>query len=295
MELSIEELRAKALEALTTPEQPEVPAEPEKADPPRDEKGRFVKAESDTVEEVDEVVYERVIDLGDGSGTQVFRGNTMEELIDKLATAQENATRKIRELSAKEKATAIKQVEENDELTEDEKFILSQKILTDPAKVIETFVEKTINKKINPRLKDVEGVAREQRETKTAVDWVNSTPDYYACDSNGKKIHKYLETQGLEMTRENLQAAFEDLNADGLLVSKPKEKQDAESDTDETGSARIAPKVETGVVRRKVVGGLSTKRQAQVETKPSEPTVDDLYKMPMDKLRELTYRSIRGQ
>jgi hypothetical protein len=84
------------------------------------------------------------------------------------------------------------------------------------------------------------------------------------------------------------------LNADGLLVSKPAEKQDAE-DAVEAKVERIAPKAETGVVRRKVVGGLPTKRQAQVDVKPSEPTVDDLYKMPMDQLLQETYKAIRQQ
>jgi hypothetical protein len=292
-EPTLDELRAEALKALTTPEEKQEdkpdPAE-EKAEPPRDDKGRFTKADAGD-EETEEVVYERVIDLGDGSGTQVFRGKSMEELIDKLATAQENATRKIRELSTAQKA-AIKQVEENDELTEDQKFILSQQILTDPMKVIQTFVEKAINKKVDPRLKEVEDVAREQRETKIAVEWVKNNPDYHACDSNGKKIQKYLETQGKEITPENLQAAFEDLSADGLLVSKPAEKQDAEDDTAETKVERIAPKAET-VVRRKVVGGLSTKRQAQVEPKSPEPTEKDFQKMSTEELRDLALKAIR--
>jgi hypothetical protein len=291
-EPTLEELREATLKALNADEETVAADTEEKAEPPRDDKGRFTKAE-DAPAEDEEIEYERVIDLGDGSGTQVFRGKTMEELIDKLASAQENATRKIRELSATQKA-AIKQVEENDELTEDQKFLLSQQILTDPLKVIEAAVERTLNKKINPRLKEVEGAAREQRETKIAVEWVKNNPDYYACDSNGKKIQKYLETQGKEITPDNLQAAFEDLNADGLLVSKPAEKQDAE-DAVEAKVERIAPKAETGVVRRKVVGGLPTRRQAQVDVKSPEPTVDDLYKMPMDELLQKTYAAIRQQ
>ena len=42
-------------------------------------------------------VVSRTIDLGDGSGKQVFTAPTAEELLDKLTTAQENATRKIRQ------------------------------------------------------------------------------------------------------------------------------------------------------------------------------------------------------
>src|SRR5690348_17341391 len=45
----------------------------------------------------DATKFRREIDLGDGSGKQVFEADSAEELIDKLTTAQENATRKIRE------------------------------------------------------------------------------------------------------------------------------------------------------------------------------------------------------
>jgi len=45
-------------------------------------------------------IYRREIDLGDGSGKQVFEAESVEELLDKLTEAQEHATRKIRELSA---------------------------------------------------------------------------------------------------------------------------------------------------------------------------------------------------
>lgn len=294
-EETLDELRAKALEALTTPAETEDGKVDEKADekidPPRDDKGRFVKAEENVDEE--EIEYERVIDLGDGSGAEVFRGKTLEELVDKLAVAKENASRKIRELSAARKA-AEKVVDEAVGLTDDERFILSQKILTDPASVIETFIDKALTKKIDPRLKEVEGVAREQRETKAAVEWVKTNPDYYANERNGARMQKYLEKMGLEVNAENLQTAFEDLSADGLLATKPAEKQDAE-DTKNAEVERIAPKAGTGVVRRKVVGGLPTKRQAQVESKPSEPTEKDFQKMSTDELRELAIKAIRSQ
>lgn len=294
-EPTVEELRAKALEALTTPEEkqeakPEEKPE-EKAEPARDDKGRFVKTDAEDGDE--EVVYQRKIDLGDGSGVQVFEAPSLEELVDKLAKAQEHASRKIRELSTAKKE-AIKAVEESDELTDDEKFILSQQILKDPAKVIETFVEKTYNKKIAPKLKEVDEMSRVNRETRASEEFVQNTPDYYASPKNGKRILKWLETEGKEATVENLQAAFADLNESGLLEIKPAEKQDAESDTNKP-NARIVRQVETTVVKRKVVGGLPAKRQAQVETKSPEPTVDDLYKMPMDELRQKTYAALRQQ
>jgi hypothetical protein len=86
---------------------------------PRDEQGRFVSAQAEPVVEaqadpvvddvqpdpVEPVTVEREIDLGDGSGIQVFRGTGATEveayaaLADEFAKAQANATKKIRELS----------------------------------------------------------------------------------------------------------------------------------------------------------------------------------------------------
>jgi hypothetical protein len=235
-----------------------------------------------------------VIDLGDGSGAQVFRGNTLEELVDNLAKAQENATRKIRELSSAQKA-AIKVVEEEKGLTDDERFILSQQILTDPDKVINAFIEKAIAKKVGPKLAKVDEMERREREETARVEFVENTPDYYAAPRNGARMVAWMQTHGYEHTVENLQKAFEDLNASGLLEARPKEKQDAESDAEEAKPERIVPaRVET-VTKRKVVGGLSTKRQAVVVAKPSEPTVEDLYKMPTHELEALTLRMMREQ
>ena len=60
--------------------------------------------QQDDPEQEEELVYRREIDLGDGSGVQVFEGSSYDELIDKLANAQLHATRKIKELSTAKKA-----------------------------------------------------------------------------------------------------------------------------------------------------------------------------------------------
>jgi hypothetical protein len=50
--------------------------------------------------------YKIVIPGVDGGGAQVFEANTQEELVEKLRTAQENATAKIRELAQTNEALA---------------------------------------------------------------------------------------------------------------------------------------------------------------------------------------------
>src|SRR5690348_12024093 len=110
--LDPETMPLEALRALANQQVEDASATPAApAAQPRDEKGRFAKTEdgaADAVDvaaedeefgEPDKIIYQREIDLGDGSGVQVFRADSLEELVDKLAEAQRNATRKIRELN----------------------------------------------------------------------------------------------------------------------------------------------------------------------------------------------------
>src|SRR5690349_14030031 len=108
----------------------------------RDASGRFVKnddvkeetaddaAQKDASEveeqedEPAETVFRRTIDLGDGSGVQVFEAPTLEELVDKLAEAQRNASKKIRELVIKKK--------EEEKTTADEEFVTAQNLMSRP-------------------------------------------------------------------------------------------------------------------------------------------------------------------
>src|SRR5215472_8244458 len=86
--------------------------------------------------------FERVIDLGDGSGVQKFTADSMEELVDKLARAQEHATRKIRE-QARQIKTGLGLITPDPEtpipeykprrLSDDEVWQMTKEI-TDPAK-----------------------------------------------------------------------------------------------------------------------------------------------------------------
>src|SRR5690348_9223353 len=56
--------------------------------------------------------FRREIDLGDGSGKQVFEADSPEALIDKLADAQVHATKKIREQAQQLQDAQQAQVEE---------------------------------------------------------------------------------------------------------------------------------------------------------------------------------------
>src|ERR1700730_17749344 len=86
-ELSLEELRK-----LADGEQPVRKEEKPKVEPKDEETDEIDDDEEDDDE--DEEKFTRTIDLGDGSGIQVFKAATLEKLLDKLSDAQVNATKK---------------------------------------------------------------------------------------------------------------------------------------------------------------------------------------------------------
>lgn len=261
--------------------------EQEQEERPRDDKGRFVAKEEP--EQVDEVVYRREIDLGDGSGKQVFEAASMEELIDKLADAQTHATRKIRELAQSTKAAPKE--EKVEPLTEEQRWLLSQELISDPLTTFEKLVEKSFGRKpkdIQEKLARVEQIERAQREDEAAKEWMKNHPEYHATPKNGERFARYFQLYNLDTTNvENIQKAFEDLSQSGLLESKPEEKSTTASATKQGQSEerRIdATPSRTVVVQRRAASGLSAKRSAVAAP---EPTTEDLYNMPYDQFLKL--------
>lgn len=260
---------------------------------PRDESGKFVKKDDAPVvdEQKEEIVYERVIDLGDGSGVQVFEAPTMEELVEKLAKAQENATRKIREQAAQlRQAPKTAPVEEVENLTDEQKFMLQQEMLTDPAKALSRLVNQVIEKRERVQ---ADSAAREKSESDA---FVANTPDYFVSQKNGERMVKYLETYQLEASQDNLKKAFNDLNSSGLLESRPADKETPVTPEGQPqAEARIEQKPATEtVVRRRVVGGVSVKRSAPAPVQATGLTEKQLYDMPMHELEALALQDLRG-
>src|SRR5207248_2228797 len=129
---------------------------PPSVEQPRDDKGRFVAvpdpstdpAQADPAAAPDPGVdpaapveeFTATIDVGDGAGVQVFSAPTKDELLEKLIEAQENATRKIRELTAKPVVAPapVAPVAPNP----DEEAALAQEFLSEPIKAFEKLYTK---------------------------------------------------------------------------------------------------------------------------------------------------------
>lgn len=290
-----DELRARAeQEAQQQTQQTAQDAQQQEVQP-RDEQGRFAKTSDKTseqpVEEVDEVVYRRVIDLGDGSGVQVFEAPSAEELIEKLATAQENATRKIRELSQAKQTPA----EQPKERTAEEEWLLSQELLSSPSKTVEKLFEQVVGmpiKTFKTKVERLNAFEQAQAEEQAARDFMAKHPEFHPSPANAKKIEKYVRTYGLDGTKpESIEQAFMDLNESGLLEVKPQEQQ---QEPEATQTSRIAksepPQSQQPVRQTRASSGISARRNMAQRSAP-EPTEDDLYSMPLDKLRALALSS----
>lgn len=250
-------------------------------------------ADQAQAEEQDEIVYRRDIDLGDGSGVQVFEGRTYEELIDKLATAQEHATRKIRELSqAKKSEEKVAQAADVDE------WLLGQEIISKPTEAFGKIFERVVGMKptdFSSKMERLTAFEAAKSAEDQAVTFVQTHPDYAATPANGRRMGRYLELYKLEPTVENMEKAFTELADSGLLEARD-EKPAVETEEQNAETERIAQPVEkvSPASQRKAASGLSGRRSPAPAPKPQGPTEEELDKMPLHKLRDLAVNSLTG-
>ena len=253
----------------------------------RDESGKFVaaeekveqaeeKVEQDEQEIEEQTIYQRRIDLGDGSGVQVFQANSMEELVDKLVKAQENATKKIREQETViKKSTPPAKKERN----ADEEFLLSQEFMSKPSKAFERLFQEQVGMPIGEFKSSLEAV-KAFNATKAAdaaaAQFVEATPDYFPTKQNGSKIQAYLKTYRLPATLENITKAYTELNESGLLQAKPAEKSEAETESKEEDKEenKVQEVTTTTTVQKpkRMSSGLSTRGGAAPIVKKTPAT-----------------------
>lgn len=272
--LANENMDAEIVEEVPAETQPEGEAE--------------VEAEAEPEQPTTPTVYRRVIDLGDGSGKQVFEGATQEELIDKLTKAQENASRWIRDHQRQEK-----QVQQENE---DNEYILSQELLAKPTEAFKRLFEKVAGMPIDSfrtTLEKVKAFEKGQSDRSAAVEFVKSTPEYHDVESNGRKIGRFLNANKMEWTVENMKKAFEELSADGLLVQRPQEPSAGSGEG--TGAPRIAaPATAAPAPVRKAGSNLSSRGRSVAPPAKKKLSEADLYSMDEEQLRSLANRQLAG-
>jgi hypothetical protein len=289
--VSLEELRAR------------IAQEPQSAEPTQNAEIVTQDAEEpepatqEATGEPDEVVYERKIDLGDGAGVQIFRADSLEGLVDKLASAQENATRKIRELNRSVKSQQPQVAEyKPKEFSADEEFVLSQELMSKPSAAFKKIFQDTVGMPIETfrgKMEKLSVFEKSQSAQAASVEFVQAHPEYVANAANGKRIVKYLETYKLEANADNLERAYADLNSSGFLELKPADEGEPAKEQPRTAAGQFAAKAPVAPAAPKKSSGLSARSRAITPVK-SGPSVADLYDMPMDKLRDLANQSTRN-
>lgn len=246
---------------------------------PKAEETKPAESAAETQPAPEEKPWRREIDLGDGSGVQVFEADTPAELADKLVEAQANATRKIRELNRRIKlgeqpaatATPATPAAPKD-LTPEEAFAIAQELQSNPTKAFEKIMAAQFGMSA-PELRDALAAARAVpsiiAERDHAEAFVTRHPEYRATEANGNAMVKYMQAHNLQPTLENFETAFEDLRDSGLLELETKRDERTIVSERESKPAR---------------SGISA-RSGRAEVPRREPTDDDMRTMPLSQLR----------
>lgn len=180
---------------------------------------------------------------GDGTPMQVFYGSK-EEIADKLADAQGNATRRIAEL--KKQGLGTRDAGTGPKPMNAAERMQAVADLNDPASV-DKGVARVVESVIGPieTIRADRERERQERETQAAIaaaeSFAGETPDWYPSEYNKTKLVGFMRTQGLNpASRAHYTQAFEELSAAGLLQKAPRNQDDNPEET-EPAAERIAP------------------------------------------------------
>lgn len=241
----------------------------------------------------------RTVDLGDGSGTQVFSADTADELLDILTTAQFNATKKIREQQfelkkaerAKPERSSTVASHEPKQLTADELFAIANEIQRNPDAAFDKILKAKTNMTGEELGKFVNDIKQERAVAAADVTFLqNHQEDWVPSVPNAARMQKFLTDEKLPYTAANLEYAFQELKEGGLL--------DLSSEANPAGDGKV--KVQPHERRKPMSTGLrnsqSSARTAPTDEKPgaiTESEVEQLYKLPQDEARVFMQKIMR--
>jgi len=187
--------------------------------------------------------YFDVVDLGDGSGKQIFKGKTVGEVLAQYRQAQIHATRKIRELNRERKlAVTPDPAQEYPEYrpyqpSADELWQLSED-LKDPVKMAGA-LRRAFEWQLGASIDEVRTNLSQNRAEKVRSQifaageaFMDAHPEYKRCQENEDAIFQFLDNRKLAYTRKNFEFAFEELKPGLVLISKPETVVPASSETE---------------------------------------------------------------
>jgi hypothetical protein len=172
-----------------------------------------------------EAKFVREIDLGDGSGKQVFKAETAEALLDVLTEAQKNATIKIREQQFELKRSQRAQPERIDrpavakrDLSAEEILAIQNELGNNPAAAIDKIFKAQTGRTAEEIGTFINDFMQAQEIAKADTTFLmNHQEDYVPSSQNAARIEKFLADEKLSHTHKNLEYAFQELTESGLL------------------------------------------------------------------------------
>lgn len=309
-------------------------AEKEALEHPRDAQGRFTnkedidreaaeqaeaeaaaRAAEEAEGEPDEYLIRREIDLGDGAGVEIFEGrgetelDAIKDLNDKLVVSKQNASKELRNVQRKhpKEPEPVKEPE----ISEDLEYVFKQQFEKKPSEAFKAMFKELTGMdvtefKTRQEAQRAAEEARERQEQSLQLqrEWVAGHPEYITSAENGDQIRDWVRDHNYnEFTQENLEKAFEDLGARGLLTLKTDEASaptKTKVSTEVTPTTRIEKKVTptvtevTPVRSPRKASSVSTTRSAAPVVK-TELTEDELYdptKFTTEQVRQLAEKQL---
>jgi hypothetical protein len=258
-----------------------------------------------------EITVRRVIDLGNGAGPEIFEASapTREEaldiLADKQAEAKLNASKKIREQEAELKELRARTGEplERSEPIADEEYVIAQEFQKMPKATFRKMFEEVTGMKPE-EFQTMKQAAQAYQVATTATEaistFVSLHPDYEdagtAGDKNGQLMRMKLAELQLSVTPENLHKAYSELRQDGALTLKGEAAPEKRSNDIQPGNTaepqRIISAPSAPPTRR--TSGISTHGRPATMPANNEPSEEAAYTMPLEELRKLADRQLRG-
>lgn len=182
------------------------------------------------------------VDLGDGSGVQVFKGASWEEVAKKLAEAQKNATKRIRELSQRptglqpENKSLFQPVEYKPrDLTQAEQLRIADDMSQgNMTRAFDQLIESRLGVKPNELANGMnllQTLYRDKLEQNATANWSKRHQgEYWQFDfiPSLTRISQKLLEAGYPITETNLEWSYNQLVAAGeILVEEPQDETPA--------------------------------------------------------------------
>lgn len=217
-----------------------------------------------------------------GAGDEVFKGKTVKEVLKKVASGKQNATKKIREQEAEKRlliADSAPDVDDNGPRlrprvpTAEEQWEIAQNI-SDPSKAVKAldkYIEIRLGGSIDQvveKITTAESDLEYRRARNEAKAFIAETPEFYNTPENITTLADYVESNGWAATKRNLRKAFVILTNEEKLELEPIEPEEEVLTPTETAVSTAAP-VETVVPSAPPAAVPAAQPTSEVSTQPA--------------------------